>query len=97
MRMRRDLGNGKCVGLLTAPFTQRVAAADMDRRPSAKIREGEVDPSITTECCPEQREKGLVLINGKKLPITKGPTFGSKHKAHDSYFRQKGFCHIDSS
>src|SRR4029079_10166714 len=97
MRVRRSLVYRKCVGLLTAPFTQRVAAADVDRRPSAKIREGEVDAYITTECCPEQREKGLVLVNGKELPVTKGPAFGGKHKTHDSYFRQKGFCHIDSS
>jgi len=82
---------------LTALLTKGVSATHVDRRASAKIREGEVDASITAECCSEQREKGLVLVNWKELPITKSPAFGGKHKTHDSYFRQKGFCHIDSS
>src|SRR5829696_3852046 len=97
MRVRRYFGYGERVSLLTASFTKGVTTADVDRRPSANIGEGEVHATIAAERCTQQRKQGLVLVNGKKLPVTKSPAFGGKHETHDSYFRQEGFCHIDSS
>jgi hypothetical protein len=54
VRVSGEFRNTEGVGLFTALLTQRMAAAHMNRRPSTKIREGKVDASISTECCPEQ-------------------------------------------
>src|SRR5215217_6172322 len=80
MRVRRDLGYGKCVGLLTAPFTQRVAAAHMDRRPSANIRESEVDASITTNVVPSREKRAWFWLMGRSCPLQRAQPLGANTK-----------------
>src|SRR5687767_4420034 len=93
MGMRRQLANGHGVSLLSPTFPQGMPAADMNRRPTAKVGECEVHPSVASKGSPQEREQSLVLVDGQELTIAKRPPLWSKHKAHDSNLRQKRLSH----
>jgi hypothetical protein len=58
----------------------------MDGCFTTQVRQGKVHPSITAKGGSQQREEGLVLVDGQKLSVAQGPAFGWKNEAHQLYF-----------
>jgi hypothetical protein len=75
------------MSLLTTALAERVSAANMDGRAGAQVWQGKVDSSIAAECRAKQREQGLVLIDGQKLPVAERPALRRKNERHDPDFR----------
>jgi cyanophycinase-like exopeptidase len=86
VRVRRHFGDRQRMRLLAAAFSQRMAAADVDRRASAQVGQREVAAPVAAEGRAQQREQGLVLVDRQKLPIAKGPATRREHETHDAYF-----------
>jgi hypothetical protein len=78
-----QLGDRQGVRLLAAALSQRVTAADVDRRPAPQVGEREVDPPVPAERRAQEREERLVLIDGQELAVAEGPSLGREDEAHD--------------
>src|SRR4051812_29021164 len=93
MCMCRNLGNRERVSLFAPPLAQCMAAADVNRRSPAKIRESESGLPIAAERCAQKREQRLILIDRQELSVAHGPAFRRKIKTNESDFRKKRFSH----
>ena len=83
MGVRGGLGDRERVILLTAQLSKSVSAAHMDRGATLQIRQAEIHPAVATVGGSEQREQGLVLIDGQELPVAEGPAFRRKIEAEN--------------
>ena len=87
MVMRRHLACVQRVSGFSPHFSQDKAVTNVGGDASLEIGQCEVYASITTVSGAQQREQGLVLVDGQQLAIAESPALGSKVEAHDLYFR----------
>jgi len=69
----------------------------MRRNAPAQVGQREVGLSIAAIGRAEQREQGLVLIDGQQLTVAHRPPLGWKVERHHPDFRQKRLRHALSS
>src|ERR1019366_1849436 len=94
VRMRRNLGDRERVPLLAASLAEGMAATHVNGHITLQVRKAEIDPAVPTVRGAQEREKRLILVDGKKLPIAGSPTFGRESEAHDADLTEEWFCHF---
>ena len=67
--------------LLAARLSKSLSVAHVHWGATLQIRQSEIYASVAAVGGSEQREDGLILIDGQKLPVAERPPFGWQNRS----------------
>lgn len=94
VRVRRHFRLSDRVRLLTGALTQIVAAADVNRRAPAEVRERERGHPVSSVRGPKDRKERLVQTDRQQLPVTESVALGREAETDDLDFPEEWLCHV---
>src|SRR5260370_1370693 len=75
------------------PPQDDAVAVDTARDPALEVRQREGRLAVAPIGRSQEREQGLVLVDGQQLAVAKSPALGREVERHDLDFADKRFAH----